>query len=110
MRTEPCITWLKALADETRWRIVRELLTEPLTVSGLVERLNVTQYNISKHLKVLRRAGIVEGKRHGRRLECAVVANLRGHLQKGQNCLNLGCCTFCFNASSTAIFHGIRFP
>ena len=39
-----CISILKALADGTRWRIVRELLKETLTVSEVTERLGATQW------------------------------------------------------------------
>lgn len=96
MAAESCISWLKALADETRWRIVRELLGEPLTVNGLVERLQVSQYNVSKHLKILRTAGIVEGVRHGREVECRVAAGFRRRLKQQASSLDLGCCTFRF--------------
>ncbi|MBI4662925.1 MAG: winged helix-turn-helix transcriptional regulator [Verrucomicrobia bacterium] len=100
MPAEPCITWLKALADETRWSIVRELLVETLTVNGLVERLDVPQYNVSKHVKILRDAGIIEGKKHGREMECKVATAFRRRLKENQNCLDLGCCTFRFDLSS----------
>ena len=52
--TQPCREIFKALADETRWLIVKELLGRPQTVGELAERLSVSHYNISKHLKVLR--------------------------------------------------------
>ncbi|MBM3840732.1 MAG: winged helix-turn-helix transcriptional regulator [Verrucomicrobia bacterium] len=97
MPSEPCISWLKALADETRWRIVRELLAEPLTVNDLVERLGVSQYNVSKHLKILRHAGIIEGERHGRHVECDIVPEFRRRLSKNETILDLGCCTFRFD-------------
>ena len=47
---------LKALADETRWRAVKELPAGPLTVNELSYRLGASQYNISKHLRILREA------------------------------------------------------
>lgn len=92
-----CVTLLKALADETRWRIVSELLGQPLTVNGLVARLGVTQYNVSKHLRILREAGIVEGEKHGRKTECRVATGFRRRLKQNRNCLDLGCCTFHFD-------------
>jgi DNA-binding transcriptional ArsR family regulator len=62
---------LKALADETRWRIVKELLARPLTVGEIVEHLDVSQYNVSKHVRVLREAGILETARDGKHVEAA---------------------------------------
>ena len=87
---------LKALADETRWRIVRELLVEPLTVGEIVERLGVTQYNVSKHIRILREAGILETERDGKHVECRVAEDFRKRLVRGGNVLDLGCCTFRF--------------
>lgn len=87
---------LKALADETRWRIVRELLIAPMTVGELTGRLKVTQYNVSKHVRVLRESGILETERAGKHVECRVAEDFRKRLAKGGNVLDLGCCTFRF--------------
>lgn len=88
---------LKALADETRWRIVRELLAAPRTVGEITERLDVSQYNVSKHVRILREAGILETERDGKHVECRVTGDFRKHLAKGGNVLDLGCCTFRFD-------------
>lgn len=47
------------LADPTRRRILGELRGDESTVGELVERLEVGQPAVSKHLKVLREAGFV---------------------------------------------------
>ena len=88
---------LKALADPTRWRIVRELLASPRTVGEVVERLDVSQYNVSKHLRILREAGIVEMERNGKHVHCSVAEDFRHHLTRNQTVLDLGCCTFRFD-------------
>ena len=100
MKTDECIHMLKALADETRWRIVRELLAESLTVNDLVARLSVSQYNVSKHLRILREAGIVEAERQGRCVECRIVPAFRLRLSQNRNQLDLGCCVFKFDTVS----------
>ncbi len=55
-----------ALADPTRSEIVDALATRPRTVNEIVGMFSVTQPAISRHLKVLREAGLVrvvpEGK------------------------------------------------
>ena len=88
---------LKALADDTRWRIVRELLARPHTVGEIVERLEVSQYNVSKHLRILREAGIVEMERNGKHVQCGVAEDFRKRLTRNQTVLDLGCCTFRFD-------------
>ena len=86
---------LKALADETRWRIVRELLRKPQTIGQLTERLTVTQYNVSKHIRILREAGIVEAERAGKNVVCGVAPAFQRRIKRQE--LDLGCCTFRFD-------------
>jgi len=59
-------TW-SALADPKR-RAVLELLRErPRPVGELVEHLRLTQPGTSKHLRVLREAGLVSVRQEGQR-------------------------------------------
>jgi DNA-binding transcriptional ArsR family regulator len=94
---ECCAPFLKALADKTRWGIVVELLADPMTVSALAERLKVSQYNISKHLRILRKAGIVVSDRHGKHIECRIVPDFQRRVANNKNRLDLGCCVFRFD-------------
>lgn len=56
---------LRALANESRLRIVRRLAEGECCVCDLVELIGADQSTISKHLAVLRDNGIVEGDRRG---------------------------------------------
>ena len=51
-----------ALADPTRRRILDELLERERPVSELVELLRMSQPAVSKHLRVLREAGLVTAR------------------------------------------------
>jgi ArsR family transcriptional regulator len=57
----------KALSDETRIRIMKLLigLQKPTCVCEIVDSLRLPQYLISRHLNILRRAGLVEDSRDG---------------------------------------------
>lgn len=88
---------LKALADATRWAIVRELLGDSRTVGELVERLDANQYNVSKHVRILREAGIVETEREGQHVRCSVAESFRRQLTHNCRTLDLGCCSFRFD-------------
>ncbi len=57
---------LATLADSTRLRLVRLLLQRELCVCELVDALRMPQYKISRHLRGLRAAGLVEARRQGR--------------------------------------------
>jgi DNA-binding transcriptional ArsR family regulator len=59
-----------ALADPTRRAILTRLAGGEATVSELAEPFNVTLPAISKHVKVLERAGLVERGREAQRRPC----------------------------------------
>lgn len=92
-----CIAALKALGELNRMRILRLLLRRQLSVNEIVQHLNVSQYTVSKHLRVLRQAQLVEVEQRGRQRLYAVASNLKGHLRNHDNVLELGCCTFRFD-------------
>jgi DNA-binding transcriptional ArsR family regulator len=56
---------LRALADETRFRIINLLLTHDLCVGALANRLGISKAAVSQHLQVLRKAGLVRGEKRG---------------------------------------------
>jgi DNA-binding transcriptional ArsR family regulator len=49
-----------ALAEPTRFRIVELLRSGPRPVNAIGERLQLTQPQVSKHLRVLKESGLVE--------------------------------------------------
>ena len=55
----------KALSDEARLRIIRALFTAELSVAELVGVLGLPQSTVSRHLKPLRDADLVETRREG---------------------------------------------
>jgi DNA-binding transcriptional ArsR family regulator len=67
-----------ALADPTRRAILARLATGEASVNELATPFNMTQPAISKHLRVLERAGLIstsrEAQRRPRRLEAAPLA------------------------------------
>jgi DNA-binding transcriptional ArsR family regulator len=89
-----CIAALKALGEETRLRILRLLFKEPLGVNEISQRLKVSQYNVSKHLRVMREAGLLEVEKQGKQRLYSVVSDLKTKVEANNNILDLGCCTF----------------
>ena len=49
----------KALASETRWRILKLLRTEKMDVSKIAEKLGQTEANISAQIKILEKAALI---------------------------------------------------
>jgi ArsR family transcriptional regulator len=61
---------LKALADDTRLRIVALLAEGELCVCHIADALELGQPNVSQHLAVLRRERIVASRRNGSWIYC----------------------------------------
>ena len=57
----------QALSDPNRRAVLELLLERPRPVGELVEQLGLSQPGTSKHLKVLREAGLVEVRRDAQR-------------------------------------------
>jgi len=59
---------LSALADDTRWQILTSLGEQPASASALARVFPVSRQAITKHLDVLKAAGLVESRTEGREL------------------------------------------
>ncbi len=55
----------KALASESRIKIVRLLREHPQCVNVIANRLSMTQPAVSQHLRLLREAGLVKAEKRG---------------------------------------------
>lgn len=90
-----CASILKVLADDTRLAVVAQLLDGPKTVTQINESLGVEPTLLSHHLKVLREARIVTGRREGRYVYYSLTRELLNRRQ-GRS-IDLGCCTLSFS-------------
>ena len=66
MATFDPVLFAKAIADETRQKIMKICCCEWLSVNEIVEHLKVTQPTVSHHLAILREAGLVEVREEGK--------------------------------------------
>ena len=57
------VTFSRALADPTRWRIVRLVMDQALCVCELADILEMPQSSVSSHVQVIRKAGILESEK-----------------------------------------------
>jgi len=62
------VEFAKALADETRQKIMAICCCEKLSVNDIVAMLDVAQPTVSHHLKILKNAGLVITERHGKQV------------------------------------------
>jgi ArsR family transcriptional regulator len=58
--------FVKAMADETRQRILSLLQAGEMNESDIVARMGLTQPTISHHLSLLRHANLVSARREGK--------------------------------------------
>jgi ArsR family transcriptional regulator len=103
LSSRQCATVLKALADETRLRILESLLAEEKCVTDLVRELDCSQPHISHHLRILRDTGVVQGIREGKQV-CYRIAPIvqRALANRQGKALNFGCCELRFPESVLA--------
>ena len=57
------VAFTRALADPTRWRIVRLVMEDALCVCELADILEMPQSSVSSHVQVIRKAGLLEGEK-----------------------------------------------
>lgn len=60
---ENIVTFCRALADVTRWRIVRLVREDALCVCELADILEMPQSSVSSHVQVIRKAGLLESEK-----------------------------------------------
>jgi len=58
---------LRALADESRLTLIETLAGGPATAGELAARLPIARPGVSRHLRVLREAGLVESRQDAQR-------------------------------------------
>ena len=86
MASDRLSTTFAALADPTRRAILRKLAYGQKTVNELAAPFKISLPAISKHLKVLERAGLIsrgrDAQRRPRRIEGKPLAEVRGWLER----------------------------
>jgi len=118
LRTRLDPTFFRALGDPTRLALLARLATTvgPLTVTELSSCCGVHLSGVSRHLRMLADAGLLEVEKDGRevryRFDCAAVAGvLRGLADALESCAAAcggasGCCTTNGAPSAQETHHG----
>ena len=70
--TTDCVEFCKALADETRQRILEMLMEREMPVSDIVDAFTMSQPTISHHLSVLKQFGLVVSRKEGKQVFYAI--------------------------------------
>ena len=74
MRTDPLSATFAALADPTRRAILARLIAGERSVTELAEPFDMSLPAVSKHLRVLERAGLVARRREAQWQHCRIDA------------------------------------
>lgn len=93
-QADNCSAMLKALADETRLAVVRQLMAGPQQVGEINATLQIEQSLLSHHLRVLRDAGLVNAERVGKGVVYRLSEGALG--RTSENSIDLGCCRLSF--------------
>ena len=71
------VKFFRAVADGTRWRIIRLVMDRALCVCELADILGMPQSSVSSHVQVIRKAGLLESETCGKWTYFRIA---RGHL------------------------------
>jgi DNA-binding transcriptional ArsR family regulator len=86
MQADPLTLTFSALADPTRRAILQRLSRGEASVSELTEPFDISMPAISRHLKVLEQAGLVQRTRHAQwrpvQLNAAPLAEVAGWVER----------------------------
>lgn len=83
---------LRAMGNETRLRILEVLFAKERCVSGICEALEVEQPFASRHLAILRNAGLVKARRDAQRVIYSLHPSVQSDMAKSNKAIDLGCC------------------
>jgi len=67
-----CVEFCKALADDTRQKILVLLLEQELSVGEVVDAFSMSQPTISHHLGILKRLGLLTSRKEGKQVIYAI--------------------------------------
>jgi ArsR family transcriptional regulator len=67
-----CVEFCRALADDTRQRILEMLLEREMCVGDIVDAFDMSQPTISHHLNVLKQFGLVGSRKEGKQVFYAI--------------------------------------
>lgn len=96
-----CVGKLKVLADETRLRVIHEIIANPKSVNEINQVLKIEQSLLSHHLKILREAGLIISERKGQSVVYRTAPSVT--FEKNQQTIDLGCCKLNFNEKSNVL-------
>ncbi|KXS49058.1 MAG: ArsR family transcriptional regulator [Halanaerobium sp. MDAL1] len=66
INSKEIVKMLKAIADENRLQMINLLSCESLCSCHFVNILEISQPNVSHHLKILKEAGLIKASKRGR--------------------------------------------
>jgi len=94
-----CAETLKAIAEESRIKILRLLLSEEKCVTEIAKELTMEHYHVSRHLVILKKAGLALSDREGKRVKYKINPSVRCYLDKDLvGTIDIGCCMISFKS------------
>ncbi len=91
LTVDQCAPVLRALAEPIRLKIISILREGPLSVNEVTARLDVKQYQASRHLAALHELGVLTRERAGKRVIYGLSEQVRRDLGDVPT-VELGCC------------------
>ncbi len=75
LNNKKIVKMLKAIADENRLKMINLLSCENMCSCHFVNILEISQPNVSHHLKILKEAGLIKASKRGRWIDYSLNEN-----------------------------------
>ncbi len=82
----------KALSDQNRMRALMALRKGELCVCQLIELFGLAASTVSKHMSILRRCGLVKGRKQGKWMYYSLPLRPSGKIKNILDWINSECC------------------
>lgn len=93
---DSCAHWLKAMADDTRLKIIGHLFLSAQCGSDISKKLKLSQPHVAHHLGILKRAKILETVRQGQKVLYQLHPDIHERMTGADHTIDLGCCKISF--------------
>lgn len=89
-----CLAAMRAMGEPLRFELVRCLFRGSRSVGELCGETGMEVYNVSKHLRILKEAGLVEVEKQGQQRIYRLSSVIECKINPGDETMDWGCCRF----------------
>ena len=87
LQDKDCALVFKVLADDTRIKILKLLCTSDMSMTEMLNELDISQPTVSYHIATMKEAGLINSNRCGTIKKCSINYEKLIEIQKWISCI-----------------------